>query len=104
KVFSDGHTLVTGVLKVTLTNTTTAKSIDLNISGPGTFTPLPGGESVSKSVGPWLFFFPANQLGPGSPPMLIRTTGQVTLLNHADGTQTFIQKGGTSTDMCPLLA
>ena len=62
------------------------------------------GESVSKSVGPWLFFFPANQLGPGSPPMLIRTTGQVTLLNHADGTQTFIQKGGTSTDMCPLLA
>ena len=104
--FSDGHSLVTGSLTVTLTNVSNpSKSIHVNISGPGTFTPLPNGGTLQRSVGPWLFFFSPNQLGPGSPGMLILTTGVVTLLLDPSGTPTsFTHTNGTTTDLCAQLA
>jgi hypothetical protein len=104
--FSDGHKLVTGSLTVTLTNVSDpARSIHVNISGPGTFTPLPNGGTLQRSVGPWLFFFPPNQLGPHSPGMLILTTGVATLVLDINGTPTsFTHTNGTTTDLCAELA
>src|SRR5262249_12989272 len=78
--------------------------LSVNVSGPGTFTPLANGDVLQRSVGPWLWFFSPNQLAPGSPAMLAVTTGQVTLLTHPDGTGTFTRKGGTTTDLCAVLA
>jgi hypothetical protein len=104
--FFDGRMLVTGSLTVTLTNgSNPSRSIDLNISGPGTFTPLPNGGTLQTSVGPWLFFFSPNQLGPGSPGMLVLTTGVVTLMLDSTGTPTsFTHTNGTTTDLCAELA
>jgi hypothetical protein len=104
--FSDGHMLVTGSLTATLTNSTDpAKSVHVNISGPGTFTPLPNGHTLQKSVGPWLFFFSPNQLGPGTPGRLILTTGTVTALIDPSGSLTsFTHTNGTTTGLCGQLA
>ena len=104
--FTDGHRLVTGALKATLTNTTDpSKSLNVNISGPGTFTSLANGETLQKSVGPWLFFFSPNQLGPGTPGRLILTTGTVTAILDSNGNLTeFTHTNGTTTDLCTQLA
>jgi hypothetical protein len=98
--------LVTGSLTVTVTNVINpSKSIDVNISGPGTFTPLPNGGMLQRSVGRWLFFFPPDQLGLGSPGMLILTTGVETLLLDPNMTPTsFTHTNGTTTDLCAELA
>lgn len=103
KTFSDGRTQVTGALKVTLTNEANPSHvISLNISGPGTFTPLPDGGTNQKSVGPWLWFFAPGQLGPDG--ILIFTTGTVILVSNADGTpRSFTHEHGTTTDVCALL-
>ena len=104
--FSDGRMLVTGSLTATLTNVTNpSNSIDVNISGPGTFTPLPDVGTLQKSVGPWLWFFPPNQFAPGTPGILILTTGVVTVTLDATGNATlFTHTNGTTTDLCPKLA
>jgi hypothetical protein len=103
--FSDGHYRITGSLTITLTNLSNSKSIHVNVSGPGTFTPLPNGETLQRSVGPWVFPFAPNQLGPGTPGMLILTTGVATLVNDPSGTATSItHTNGTTTDLCAQLA
>ena len=94
-MFSDGRTMVTGALKVRLTNLDDpTRSIALNIPGPGTFD-----ESGLTATGPWLFFFFPGDLGEGSPAMLAYTTGRVRIDDAG-----FHQLGGTRTDLCPLLA
>jgi hypothetical protein len=105
-IFSDGSAHVTGSLKVTLTNVSNPpKSIDVNISGPGTFTPLSNGGTLQKSVGRWLFFFSPNQLAPGAPGVLILTTGTATAVLNPDGTlSSFTHTNGTTTDLCAALS
>jgi hypothetical protein len=94
-VFGDGRTMITGTLKVRLTNLDDPTgSIVLNIPGPGRFN-----ESGLTATGPWLFFFLPGELGEGSPAILAYTTGRVRI----DDTG-FHQLGGTRTDLCPLLA
>jgi hypothetical protein len=94
-MFSDGRTMITGTLKVRLTNLDDpTRSIALNIPGPGNFN-----ESGLTATGPWLFFFLPGELGEGSPAILAYTTGRVRI----DDTG-FHQLGGTRTDLCPLLA
>ena len=93
--FSDGSTMVTGALKMRLTNLgDPTRSIVLNIPGPGRFS-----ESGLKATGPWLFFFFPGDLGEGSPAILAYTTGRVRIDDAG-----FHQLGGTRTDLCPLLA
>ena len=59
--FSNGATLVTGSLKVTLTNVSDpTKSITLNIPGPGLNTVSGDGTFTLDARGPWLFFYPAS--------------------------------------------
>jgi hypothetical protein len=94
-MFGDGRTMITGALKVRLTNLDDpTKSIVLNIPGPGKFD-----ESGLTATGPWLFFFLPDELGEGSPAILAYTTGQVRIDDAG-----FHQLGGTRTDLCPLLA
>jgi hypothetical protein len=94
-MFSDGRTMITGALKVRLTNLDDpTRSVVLNIPGPGTFD-----ESGLTATGPWLFFFLPGELGEGSPAILAYTTGLVRIDDAG-----FHQLGGTRTDLCPLLA
>jgi hypothetical protein len=96
---------VTGAFKVTLTNMSDpAKSVDLNIPGPGTGTTTADGGLLLTAEGPWLFVFAPGDLGRGSPGTLIRTTGKATLLTNPDGSQVFTHKAGTTTDVCASLA
>jgi hypothetical protein len=94
-IFGDGRTMITGALKVRLTNLDDpTRSITLNIPGPGTFA-----ENGLTATGPWLFFFLPDELGEGSPGILAYTTGRVRIDDAG-----FHQIGGTRTDLCPLLA
>src|SRR5262245_30427620 len=94
-IFGDGRTMITGALKVRLTNLDDpTRSIVLNIPGPGTFA-----TNGLTATGPWLFFFLPGELGQGSPAILAYTTGRVRIDDAG-----FHQLGGTRTDLCPLLA
>jgi hypothetical protein len=94
-IFDDGSMMITGSLKVRLTNLgAPTQSIALNIPGPGRFD-----ESSLTATGPWLFFFLPGDLGPGTPAILAYTTGRV----RVDDTG-FHLLAGRRTDLCPLLA
>jgi len=93
--FSNGSTLVTGALKVTLTNLSNpSKSITLNIPGPGLLTFNSDGGLTIDARGPWLFFFPG---------VLLYSTGHSLLNISAAGVFSLTQQGGTSTDLCAVL-
>jgi hypothetical protein len=93
--FANGATLVTGAFKVTLTNATDpTKSITLNIPGPGLYTAPDGGLRLDAR-GPWVIFYPG---------VLLYAAGNMTLAVSASGEFSFTQQGGTSTDLCAVLA
>jgi hypothetical protein len=93
--FANGATLVTGTLKVTLTNASDpTKSITLNIPGPGLYTAPDGGLRLDAR-GPWLVFYPG---------VLLYAAGNMTFAVSASGEFSFTQQGGTSTDICAVLA
>jgi hypothetical protein len=54
-------------------------------------------------VGPWLFFFAADDLYPGSPAIMVFTRGPSIQVVNPDGSGTF-QRGRNSTDMCAALS
>jgi hypothetical protein len=57
--FSNGATLVTGALKITVTNLSDpSKSVTLSIPGPGLFTSTSSGGLSIDAYGPWLSFYP----------------------------------------------
>jgi hypothetical protein len=78
--------------------------VQLNIPGPGPITTTSDGGSLLTAQGPWLFIFAPGDLGPVTPGMLVQTTGKATLLTNPDGSQVFTHNGGTTTDVCALLA
>ena len=94
--YSDGTVRITGTFKQTLTNLTTGKSIDVNASGPVIIETHPDGSSTEIDLGPQ-FLRP--------PGRLLLTTGRVIWKFDAQGnTTSFTQVGGTSQDVCALLA
>lgn len=94
--FANGATLVTGALKVTLTNLSSPnKSITLNIPGPGLFTATSDGGLRIDAKGPWLFFYPG---------VLLYSTGHSIFTISASGVFSLSQQGGTSTNLCTVLA
>ena len=94
--FSNGLTIVTGALKVRVTNlANTSKSLALNISGPGLFT-----SDGIRGTGSWLLFFLPGDLGPGAPGALLNVKGSF-VLGFGD-TLTFTHVG-TSLDLCEAL-
>jgi hypothetical protein len=100
--FSDGRIQVNGVLKFRLTNLTPGgKSIDVNVSGPGVITDTPDLFQI-KAEGSWFWFFDPGDLGPGSPGMMLMTSGLTYLRADANGV-TFTPARKT-TDICAALA
>ena len=97
-VFSSGATLITGTLKVEVTNLETGKTIALNVSGPGRIS---ADGTTLTAVGTWIFFGEASTFGPGSPPELSINSGRV-VISLAD--TSFVSRIGKSVDLCPLLA
>jgi hypothetical protein len=105
KVFSDGREIVTGVLKVRLTNLDDpSNSLVLNVSGPAFTTPLDDGGFRLKATGPWLWFFAPGELGVGSPGMMFTTHGRARLVVTGEGDVSFELLAGTWRDVCPRLA
>lgn len=103
-IFDDGHVIVTGLLIARLTNLSDpTNSTVLNISGPGTFTPTADDGFVLSAEGPWLFWFMADQLYPGSPAIFVFSRGHSILSFDGSGTGTF-SPARNSIDMCAALS
>ena len=103
--FSDGRQLITGKLKVRLTNLDDpSKSLSVNISGPGVIRVSEEGVFTLKATGRWLFFFFPGDFGPGEPGLMVVTTGRAILRIDADGTFSFSHPRGTTRNVCAALA
>jgi hypothetical protein len=95
--FSNGLTIVTGALKVRVTNLADpSKSMVLNISGPGFFT-----SDELRATGSWFLFFLPGELGPGAPGTLLNVTGSFRL--EFGETLALTDVRGTSLDLCQAL-
>ena len=100
-IFSSGAVLVTGALRVEVTNLDTGETIELNIPGPGFFSP--DGSTVI-GTGPWLLFGEAGFLGPGSPAGVVFVSGRFVLTFDDQGTVTGFTMQGQIQDICAALA
>jgi hypothetical protein len=98
-IFSSGVALVTGVLKVEVTNLSTGKTLALNISGPGKFS---ADGSTIQARGTWLLFGEAGQL-PGPDPGMLLVSGHTTLNLGPAGIASMTVRG-TVEDICAALA
>lgn len=98
-LFSSGVGLITGALKVEVTNLTTGKTLALNIPGPGKLS-ADGGTITGG--GPWLLFGEAGQL-PGPDPGMLFTHGHITLELGPAGIASITVRG-TVEDVCAALA
>jgi hypothetical protein len=102
--FSDGRFLITGTLKVEITNLDEPEnSLTVNVSGPGVFTPTADGGFVIKAEGNWFWFFFPGDLGKKSPGTALLTSGLTTLVVSGSGDLTFTP-ARNATDICAELA
>jgi hypothetical protein len=100
--FSDGRMQVNGTLKYRLTNLSPGgKSMVVNVSGPGVIWDTPDFFQI-KAEGTWFWVFEPGDLGPGSPAMLLLTSGLTYLRADANGV-TFTPARKT-TDLCAALS
>jgi hypothetical protein len=100
-IFPSGAIIVTGQLKVELTNLSTDKTVGVNISGPS-FNPADG--STSTLSGRSLLLGEAGDLGPGSPPTLLVTSGPTVQTLDSQGNIIGYTTSGHVIDMCEVLA
>ena len=100
-IFSSGAVLVTGALRVEVTNLDTGETIELNIPGPGFFTP---DGTTLIGTGPWLLFGEAGFLGEGSPAGVTFISGRFVLTSDQQGNVTGFAARGHSEDICAVLA
>jgi hypothetical protein len=93
--------LATGAFVQRLTNTSTGKSITVNISGPGRFTIHSDGSATLVESGRWLnIFVDVENAGTKA----IITSGRLVLSFAPDGTQTLVSQSGHEEDVCALLS
>jgi hypothetical protein len=102
KTFSSGRMLITGKLKIRLTNLESGKSIDANISGQGVFRFHEDGSLTLHAHGRWLFFFFPGQLGPGAPGRMFLNSGRVVLNSGPEGDE-ISKRTGHLRDVCAAL-
>lgn len=100
-IFSSGAVLVTGALRVEVTNLDSGETIELNIPGPGFFSP-DGTRLIG--TGPWLLFGEEGFLGPGSPAGVLFISGHFVLTFDSQGNVTSFTSQGHSVDICAALA
>jgi len=93
--------LATGAFVTRLTNTTTGKSITVNVSGPGRFTIHPDGSATLEAWGRWNFFF-IDAVNAGTKAII--NSGLIVLSIAPDGTQTLVSQSGHEEDVCVLLS
>lgn len=103
KTFSDGRMLITGVLKIRLTNLESGKSFDANISGQGVFRFHEDDSLTLHAHGNWLFFFFPGQLGPGTPGRMFLNSGRVVLSSSLEGDE-ILRRTGHKVNVCAALA
>jgi hypothetical protein len=88
----DVRQIITGTLKLQLTNVDTGKSIVVNVSGPGTVVLHPDGSASEDLRGPALVFFfptatpagPATYLFNGNTTLSFDPAGNLTLVSTTD--------------------
>jgi hypothetical protein len=103
KTFSDGRMLITGVLKIRLTNLESGKSFDANISGQGVFRFHEDDSVTLHAHGNWLFFFFPGDLGPGTAGRMFLNSGRL-VLNSAPGRTEITRRTGHKVNVCAALA
>jgi len=91
--------LATGAFVQRLTNTSTGKSITVNISGPGRFTIHPDGSVTLEASGRWFFAVVEN-----APFSAFINSGHAVLSIGTDGTVTLVSHRGHVEDVCALLS
>ncbi len=89
--------LVTGTLKARLTNVATDESIDLNISGPGTYTFPPDGSVDLVGTGGWLNGFT------NRPGEVLFSKGRFEATFPPDGSFLLTDPAPIEIDMCDVL-
>ena len=91
--------LATGAFVTRLTNTSTGKSITVNISGPGRFTIHPDGSATLEASGRWFFAMIEN-----APFSAFISSGHAVLSLGSEGTVTLVSQSGRVEDVCALLS
>jgi hypothetical protein len=103
--FANGKQIITGALVATLTNEQNGRSTTINISGPGSLVPNGDGTTTFTLSGRSLIFLFPNQVAPGSPGLLIVTSGPVIIQLDGSGNVTSYKITSASVqDMCAALA
>lgn len=93
---------ITGRLVMTLTNGSTNKSINVNISGPGTLVFRPDGSVGFTGYGNSLFFFTSTSVPAG--PATFIFSGKTVANFDASGNLTLISQSGNAQDVCAALS
>jgi hypothetical protein len=93
--------LATGAFVLRLTNTSTGKSITVNISGPGRFTAHPDGSATLEAFGRWYWLF-VDVTNAGTKAFIL--AGHLVLSFAPDGFATLVSQSGHEEDVCALLS
>lgn len=91
--------LITGNYVTRLTNTSTGKSIRVNISGPARITTHPDGSTTLEATGRWFLGEIVN-----APFTVFISSGRVVISIAPDGTPTLVSQSGKVEDLCALLS
>jgi hypothetical protein len=91
--------LATGAFVQRMTNTSTGKSITVNMSGPGRFTIHPDGSTTLEASGRWFFGLIEN-----APLNAFISSGRVVISLAPDGTATLVSQSGHVEDVCAVLS
>jgi hypothetical protein len=100
-IFSSGAAVITGALRVEVTNLETGETIALNIPGPGH---LNEDGSQLTGTGPWLLFDEEGGFGQGEPAQTLYTTGRFVLTFDDEGNIASFDRPNHVVDICAALA
>jgi hypothetical protein len=96
--------LVTGALKVRVTNLGNGLSTVVNASGTGHDAKfLPNGDFLYRQSGPGLLGLDPDQAQSLGLPEMSRTIGNIVILFKADGSAELISRSGTTRDLCEIV-
>ena len=101
-ILSNGRVFLTGNSVQRITNLDNEKSVVVNASGPFTLTEA-NGVVTFIARGRNIFTFFQDQLGPGSPPAILVTTG-LAIYTQSESGITFSHDVGTTENLCLTLA
>ena len=91
--------LITGRYVTSVTNTSTGKSITVNISGPARITTHPDGSATLVATGRWFLGEIVN-----APFTVFISSGRVVISIVPDGLPTLVSQSGHLEDICALLS